>query len=52
MAIFSKPFFAEGQHAGWIQIYGGLLFIRIKGGSHMVPQSKRAAAYEMYKMVL
>ena len=48
----SKPFFAEGQHAGWIQIYGGLLFFRIKGGSHMVPQSKRAEAYELFKMVL
>lgn len=37
-----KPFFVNDQHAGWTQIYGGLIFYRIKGASHMVPQSKRA----------
>ncbi len=48
----SKPFFALNQHAGWTQLYGGLLFVRMKGASHQVPQSKRAEAYELFKMAM
>lgn len=47
-----KPFFANNQHAGWSQIYGGLLFFRMKGASHQVPQSKRAEAYELFKQAM
>ena len=49
---FSTNFFADGQHAGWTQIFGGMLYVQIKGGSHQVPQSKRAAAYELFKIAM
>ena len=42
----------EDQHAGWSQIYGGMLFFRVKGASHMVPQSKRAEAYHLFKVAM
>lgn len=39
------PWFVGNQHAGFSQLYSGLLFLTVKGASHQVPQSKREAAY-------
>jgi len=36
------PWFTNKQHSGFIQIYNGIIFMTVKGASHMVPQSKRA----------
>lgn len=30
------------QHAGFNQVYSGIVLTIVKGASHMVPQSKRA----------
>ena len=35
----------EEQHAGFIQIYSGIVLTVVKGASHMVPQSKRQAGF-------
>lgn len=41
-----------GQHAGFAQLYSGLLFLTVKGASHQVPQSKREAAFQIFKDTL
>ncbi len=44
------PWFAEGQHAGFRLDYtNNLSYITVKGASHQVPQSRRAAALEMFR---
>lgn len=43
------PWFVEGQHAGFYQNYTmNLRYVTIKGASHQAPQSKRAAAYQLF----
>ena len=40
--LFSNPWFTNGQHSGFVQLFGGIVFTTFKGASHQVPQSKRA----------
>lgn len=45
-----QPWFAEDQHAGFKLDYtNNLSLIIVKGASHQVPQSRRVAAFEMFK---
>ena len=37
---------------GFSQIWSGVIFFLYKGASHMVPQTARAAAQEMFKMTI
>ncbi len=46
------PWFAGNQHAGFAQLYSGLLFLTVKGASHQVPQSKRKAAFQIFEDTL
>jgi hypothetical protein len=46
------PWFTGNQHAGFAQLYSGLLFLTVKGASHQVPQSKREAAFQIFKDTL
>lgn len=48
----SVPWFTDKQHSGFMQLYSGILFVTVKGASHMVPQSKRAEAFNLFKQVL
>lgn len=48
IVYFSKPWFTDDQHSGFEQIYGGLLYLTVKGASHQVPQAKRAQAYDLF----
>lgn len=41
LGLFRMPWFTDGQHSGFQQLYGGLLLTIVKGGSHQVPMSKR-----------
>ena len=41
-AYLYTPWFVNKQHAGFTQLYSGLLFLTVKGASHQVPQTKRA----------
>lgn len=50
--LCSHPWFTDRQHSGFIQLYNGILFITVKGASHQVPQSKRAEAFNLFKMVV
>jgi hypothetical protein len=43
------PWFVGNQHAGFSQLYSGLLFLTVKGASHQVPQAKREAAYQIFQ---
>lgn len=49
MILFSNPWFTDGQHSGFEQIFSGVLFVLVKGASHQVPQSKRADAYQLFE---
>jgi hypothetical protein len=42
------PWFVGDQHAGFSQLYSGLIFITVKGASHQVPQTKRAASLQLF----
>ncbi len=43
------PWFVGGQHhAGFYQVYDSLTLITVKGASHMVPQTKPQASYQMF----
>ena len=42
----------EEQHAGFIQLYSGIVLTVVKGASHMVPQSKRQAGFEIFNSTL
>jgi len=46
------PWFTGNQHAGFAQLYSGLLFLTVKGASHQVPQSKREAAFQIFQDTL
>ena len=46
--MFSQPFFANDQHAGFIQVFNGVNFVIMKGASHQVPQSKRPESYVLF----
>ncbi len=46
------PWFVGNQHAGFSQLYSGMLFMTIKGASHQVPQSKREAAFQIFNDTL
>ena len=51
----SKPYssiFLDDQHIGFNQYYDGIHFMLVKGASHQVPQSKRAAAYHIFESVV
>lgn len=37
------------EHVGFIQIWSGVVFFLFKGASHMVPQTKRAAAQQLFR---
>jgi serine carboxypeptidase-like clade 2 len=47
-----QPWFVNKQHAGFSQLYSGLLFLTVKGASHQVPQAKREAAFELFNNTL
>lgn len=51
-AYIYHPWFAGDQHAGFSQLYSGLLFLTVKGASHQVPQSKRLFAYQLFSDAL
>ena len=40
-----RPYFVEGQVAGYIEVRDGLTFATVHGAGHMVPQDKREQAY-------
>jgi hypothetical protein len=47
------PWSVGGQHAGFYQNYTmNLRFVTIKGASHMAPQTKRAAAFELFSSTI
>jgi hypothetical protein len=46
------PWFTLNQHAGFVQLYSGLLYVTFKGASHQVPQTKRAASLQLFNDTL
>lgn len=50
--LFSAPWFTDGQHSGFMENWGGVHFVKFKGASHMVPQSRRPDALHFFKMVV
>jgi hypothetical protein len=42
----------EGQHAGFEQLFSGINFVIFKGASHQVPQTKRAAAFDLFDSII
>jgi len=43
-----EPWFIGEHHAGFYQVYDSLNVITVKGASHMVPQTKPEASYQMF----
>ena len=46
------PWFTDNQHSGFTQLYSGIVFSVVKGGSHMLPQSKRPEAFNLFNMTI
>jgi len=46
------PWFTNDQHSGFQMVYSGVVYVTFKGAGHMVPQTKRAEAYNLFKQVL
>jgi hypothetical protein len=44
--------FTNGQHSGFIELYNGITFATIKGGSHSAAQNRRADMYYFFKAIL
>lgn len=44
--------FVNNQHAGFHQIYSGVVLSIVKGASHMAPQSKRAEALFLFNSTI
>jgi|JI61114C2RNA_FD_contig_91_452036_length_1239_multi_2_in_0_out_0_2 hypothetical protein len=44
-----QPWKIDGQHAGFIREYPGLLFWIVKGAGHEVPQYQRQRAFQLFK---
>lgn len=47
-----NPWFTNNQHSGFEQIFGGVIFITVKGASHTVPQTKPAEAYNIFDSII
>jgi hypothetical protein len=42
----------EDQHAGFQQLYSKINFVTFKGASHQVPQTKRAASFDLFNSIV
>ena len=48
--LFRNPWFTNGQHSGFVQLWSGVVFTTFKGGSHQVPQSRRPDALNFFNL--
>ncbi len=42
-----RPYFLDGQVAGYLEEYDGLMFTTVHGAGHMAPQFKPPQTYYM-----